>query len=379
MTSFPSSEFLLAVLSLAPVAGLAGAAFYFSSVPLRRHERARFLLDQIESALSQGQPVESYIVSLARTKDQSIGVSFQLLAAHLEQGCSLTPALERVPQLSPPQVPAMLKVGESLGDYGRVLPACRELLLDGISQSRALINYQVAFAFILNPAILLLTVLISAKFVPLFTSIRSSLGLHTPGGMALFVHWAPLFAGLQLLSVLAVYLFAMLFLGGPRFVSWIEDRLVPAADWIHLRSPWRRKRLQRDFSAMLALLLDAGVPEERAVALAASSTANSAFIELGRQVVEQLRGGAKLPAALELLDRTGEFRWRVENGARGAGGFFRALKGWHEWLAATAFQQEQAAAQTITTGLLLLNAASVALAAFGIFQAIAQFTRLTVR
>jgi hypothetical protein len=184
---------------------------------------------------------------------------------------------------------------------------------------------------------------------------------------------------LQLLLVLAVYLFAMLFLGGPRFVSWIEERLVPAADWLHLHAPWRRKRLQRDFSAMLALLLDAGILEERAVTLAASSTANSAFVGLGRHVVEQLRAGAKLPAALELLDSTGEFRWRVENGARGAGGFFRALKGWHESLAATAFQQEQAAAQTITTGLVLINAASVALAAFGIFQTIAQFTPLPVQ
>ena len=38
------------------------------------------------------------------------------------------------------------------------------------------------------------------------------------------------------------------------------------------RLPWRRKRFQRDFSAMLAVLLDAEVPETEAVGLAAEAT-----------------------------------------------------------------------------------------------------------
>jgi type II secretory pathway component PulF len=306
-------------------------------------------------------------------------VQFQLLAAHLEAGNPLIDALERVPQLLPPQVLAMLKTGESLGDFRRVLPACRELLQDGIPQSRALINYEVAFAFVLNPILILLPVFISAKVAPLFRSIHSSLGLQPSTALDQFVRWAPYLIGFQLLAVLLVYLFTAVFLGGPRFVSWIEARLVPAVDWLHLRSPWRRKRLQRDFSAMLALLLDGGIPEERAVTLAAGSTANSVFIGIGRRVVEQLRAGAKLPVALEIIDTTGEFRWRMENGARGPGGFFRALKGWHESLGAAAYHHEQAAAQAITTGLVLLNAATVALAAFGVFQAISEFTPLKVK
>jgi type II secretory pathway component PulF len=376
MRAFLFFNFFSTALPLAAVAGLAGAACYISGLPLRRHEHARFLLDTIESALSQGQPVESYIISLARTRDRSISVRFQLLAAHLELGNSLIAALERVPRLLPSQVLAMLKVGESLGDFRRVLPACRELLQDGISQSRALINYEVAFAFILNPAIIFLPLYISAKVTPVFKGFYSSMGLHPTEDMTRFVRWAPLLVGVQMLVVLAIYLFAVLFLGGPRFVSWVEERLVPAGDWLYLKSPWRKKRLQRDFSAMLALLLDAGLAEERAVTLAASSTANSVFMRIARQVVEQLGSGVKLPAALEMIDTTGEFRWRVQIGARGARGFFRALKGWHESLSATAFQQEQAAAQTITTALVLLNAASVALAAFGVLQAIANLTPL---
>jgi hypothetical protein len=362
------------ILAMALVIGVAGAAFYISALPMRRLERARFLLELIESAMSQGQSPENYIVALAGTRDGGIGVRFQLLAAHLELGNSLVTALERTRGLLPPQMLAMLKVGESLGDFRRVLPGCRDLLEDGISQSRALINYQVAFAFILNPVIIVMTAFISARVAPVFRYSYQTMGLQSTVGMARFVHWAPLLVGLQLVMVVGVYAFAALFLGGPRFVSAIEERLVPAADWLNLRSPWRRKRLQRDFSAMLALLLDAEIPEERAVTLAAASTANLAFVRMGRRAVEQLRAGVRLPVALREIDNSGEFRWRVENGVQGTGGFFRALKGWHESLSAKAFQQEQAAAQTVTTGLVLLNAASVGLAAFGVFQAIANLT-----
>jgi type II secretory pathway component PulF len=357
---------------LLPVGVLAAAAYYLISRPLHREERARFLLDLIESALEQGQPVEHYIVSLAQTRDGSLGTRFYLLAAHLEQGRTLGEALEKVPGLGPPQLAAMLGVGERLGDYGRVLPACRELLHDGLSEARAVINYQVVFAFILNPVIAVGLPFVAAKVAPIFVDISSSLGIRLMPGFAFIVHVLPLLCVLQLLLVLAFYFFAVLFLGGPRLVSWLEGRLLPAADWLWLRAPWRRKRLQCDFSAMLALLLDAHLPEEQAVTLAALSTANAAFIRLGRRAVEGLRAGMKLPDALQCIDDTGEFGWRMKNAGHGGGRFFLALRGWHEWLHARAYQQEQAAAQTISTGLVLLNAASVALVAVLVVGSIAR-------
>jgi type II secretory pathway component PulF len=125
---------------------------------------------------------------------------------------------------------------------------------------------------------------------------------------------------------------------------------------------------------MLALLLDANLPEEQAVSLASLSTANVAFQRLGREAVERLRAGMKLPEALQCIDDTGEFRWRLTNAGHGGGRFLAALKGWHDWLHARAYQQEQAAAQTVSTGLLLLNAASVALVAVLLVGSLAQIT-----
>jgi type II secretory pathway component PulF len=364
---------------LLPVGFLAAAAYYLISRPLRREERTRFLLELIQSALDQGQPVEHYIVSLAQTRDGSLGARFYLLAAHLEQGRSLGAALEKVPGLGPPQLAAMLGVGESIGNYGRVLPACRELLRDGLSEARAVINYQVVFAFVLNPLIAVALPRVALLAADTSKDLNSWLGVPLLPGLEFILHILPWLCILQLLLVLALYFSALLFLGGPRFVSWLEARLLPAADWLWLRVPWRRKRLQCDFSAMLALLLDAHLPEEQAVTLAALSTANSAFIRLGREAVERLRAGMKLPDALQRIDDTGEFRWRMKNAGHGGGHFFQALEGWHESLHARAYQQEQAAAQSISTGLLLLNAASVAMVALLVVGSIARLTAYNIK
>ena len=363
---------LLALLIL----GLALLVFYVISLPLRRQERDRFLLDVIESALAQGEQVERYIISLAQTRDRSPGIQFHLLAAHLETGCSFVDALEKTPRLFPPQLLAMLKVGESIGDLKKVLPACRKLLRDGISQSRAAINYQVVFAFVLNPMVLLAVPFLAVKIMPVFGEIFSGFGMKFSSLATTAIKLSPyIFAG-QMLIVLALYFFAILFLGGPRLSSWLQAGVFPLGDWIVLRLPWRRKRLQRDFSAMLALLLDAEVPEERAVLFAAASTANRVFVKRAEKIAAQLRAGVKLTEAIQTLDDTGEFRWRLENAAHFSSNFFRALKGWHESLDAKAFQLEQSAAQTITTALVLVNAFSVCFVCAAIFQCLAQIHRI---
>ena len=366
---------LLALLIL----GLALLVFYVISLPLRRQERDRFLLDVIESALAQGEQVERYIISLAQTRDRSPGIQFHLLAAHLETGCSFVDALEKTPRLFPPQLLAMLKVGESIGDLRKVLPACRKLLRDGISQSRAAINYQVVFAFVLNPMVLLTVPFLAVKIMPVFGEIFSGFGMKFSSLATTAIKLSPyIFAG-QMLIVLALYFFAILFLGGPRLSSWLQAGVFPLGDWIVLRLPWRRKRLQRDFSAMLALLLDAEVPEERAVLFAAASTANRVFVKRAEKIAAHLRAGVKLTEAIQTLDDTGEFRWRLENAAHFSSNFFRALKGWHESLDAKAFQLEQSAAQTITTALVLVNAFSVCFVCAAIFQCLAQIHRMGIQ
>jgi hypothetical protein len=367
---------------LFPVSAAAAAIYYINSRPLRRQEDARFLLDLIDSAARQGQSVEHHIISLARSGDASPGVRFHLLAAYIEKGRGLIPALEKVPELLPPQVLAMLKVGAALGDFRRVLPACRLLLCDGTSQTRALINYQVAFGLVLNPLMLFLLPVIFTRVLPVFKSISLGLNIAPAGVHATLPGLYPVLFAAQMTLLLACYGSAVFLFGGTRFSAWLQAAAPRLKDWgdrLFLRVPWRRKRLQRDFSAMLALLLDAGVPEEQALKLAAFSTANRIFIRRAEKAADELRQGAALTQAVQLLDDTGEFRWRLLNGARGARGFFAALEGWQAALDAKAFQLEQAAAQTLSTSLILLNAVTVALIAAGIFQFISQLSNASFR
>jgi len=360
-----------------PVAVFSAAIFYMLSRPLRRQEQARFLLDLIESAIQQGQSIERYVISLSQARETSLGARFHRLAKVMERGCGLVRALETFPHLLPRQVPAMLKTGETLGDFSRVLPACRNVLQDGTSQSRALINYQLTFAFFVNPMALLLALFIFPKIYPVFMDISHSLGIQAPPFFANLGRMFPLLIAVQLILVIIVYLSGIFLLGGARFMSWVEAECVGFTnfvDWLAMRVPWRRKRLLRDFSAMLGLLLDGGVPEHEAVYMAASGTANQSFMRRAEQARDRLLNGAKLTEAIQSIDDTGEFRWRLTNAAAASGSFFKALKGWHETLDAMAFKQEQAAAQVISTALTLLNAVTVTVIALGIFQLISQLS-----
>jgi hypothetical protein len=124
---------------------------------------------------------------------------------------------------------------------------------------------------------------------------------------------------------------------------------------------------------MLAVLLDGGVPESVAVRLAGDCTANEVCRRRARRVVAALEKGIKLDDAVRAFDGTGELHWRLTNAVYGRSGFLNALRGWHEALDAKAFQQEETATHTLTSGLVVLNGVVVALIAtamFGILVAV---------
>jgi type II secretory pathway component PulF len=155
--------------------------------------------------------------------------------------------------------------------------------------------------------------------------------------------------------------------------GWFRDAAPRLSDAVLFRLPWRRKRLQRDFSAMLAVLLDAGVPEVEAVGIAAESTTNATMIRRASATRQLLGQGIKLPEAIRAMDSSREFSWRLANALQRGGGFLKALAGWHDALDAKAFQLEQTAAQVTTTGLVLLNGFIVASFVIAVFLALVSF------
>jgi len=353
--------------TIVPVVGLAWLIYYLLSLPMRRQERARFFLDLVATALREGKPIEQTLIDIANTRDRSPGLRFHLVAAYLEGGLRLGEALKKVPRFLPPQVTAMLRAGEEMGDIRKVLPVCDYLVKDAQSSVRGAVSYLVVVAFALSPCSLLVLNALVVMILPKFKEIIAEMNGGSPeffflGGTIrwLMLGQAILFFGLMLAVVF--------YIGGPRLVRWIQFPSAPFVDWLAWRVPWKRRRIQRNFSMILAIMLDNGVPESTALRLAGESVVNEIFRRRIARAQNLLAAGTKLTEAVASLDDTGEFRWRITNAIHAHGGFLRALTGWHESLDAKAFQEEQAAAHTVTSGIVIANGLIVATVAIGIFS-----------
>ena len=351
--------------------GLAWLAHYLLTLPLRRSERARLFLWTLEQGLRAGKSVGHTIVSMARRNVTALGWRLGSVADRIEDGATLEDALTSCPAFLPPHVSEMLAVGERVGNVAGVLPVCRKTLSDASSRTRGAMNYLIIMVFGFAGffgttlfVIPLIAIYILPRFREMFADMQIPLSPVLEVVVAVMTR--PWLYALVCLLPLSFLVCAVFYAGGPRLLSSLGLRRV--AGWLHYLMPWRRKRLQRDFSAMLGVLLEAGVPESEALEMAAHSTANHAFAKRGRTAVAALEEGVPLMEAVARLDRSGELRWRLANAAHEGGGFAHALVGWHEWLDAKAFQQEQIASQVITTAVVVLNGGIVAAVAIGIFH-----------
>jgi len=360
------------LLWLAPVGTVLYLGYYFISLPLRRQERARFFLDLVETGMKDGRSMEQTVVAVSAAGDSSMGMRFHLLAGYLEGGHSFEQALHMVPRFLPGNLTAMLTAGIHAGDVSKVLPACRHLLKDALSQTRGALNYLVLLAFAITPATILtfatFQIVVLPKCLDIFEGMTE--GQSPPGALTFIQHHSLLMLLAQASLLFFVWFVAFLYVGGPRLHAGIDFLLGPLADWLLYLLPWRRKRMQRDFSAALAILLDAGLPEKDALGVAAQCANNRLFLKRSAKAEAALQSGAKLTDAVALIDGTGEFQWRLAHaiGAQTPSGFQQAIAGWNESLDARAFQQEQATAQMVTTGLILLNGLFVGTVVIGVFS-----------
>jgi type II secretory pathway component PulF len=362
----------IAVLTQLPGMALVAVLYYLFSLPLVRRDRARFFLDLLETALDQGRPIEMAIISAAESRDPAMGVDFYLLAAHLEQGRRLGEALDAVPSFLPPQINAILKAGEKMGDLKRVLPACREVMRMPPDSMRNTVHYMVGILLLTTPGMVALVSWMSFRIIPIMKDVMAGMGIEAnPVTIAVFT-----LADSNLLIIFEVSVSVLLvaavliYIGGPAFVRKFQVRFFPLVDWIAWQVPWKRKKLLRTFSAMLAVLLDSGVPETEAVRLAGDATANAICRARAMRVLKALANGMKLDDAVRGFDDNGEFHWRLANAVHGRGGFLAALRGWHAALDAKAYQQQETATNFAASGLVIFNGVMVGLIAIGLFGVI---------
>jgi type II secretory pathway component PulF len=340
---------------------------FFFSLPMRRNERARLFLNLVEGSLTRGQSVETMILSLAQSRDRSLGVRFHLISAYIEGGLKFNEAIDKVPRFLPNQISEMLRAGANLGDLKKVLPACREILRERPAAVRSAQHYMLLIVLFFSPVTIFLIMIIQIFIVPRFKDVAMGMGIRI-GPLAHFVFDSTFWlVGFEITLTLLLGFATLIYVGGPRFTRWFQFKSVPVIDWVAWHVPWKQKRLQHTFSAMLAVLLDAGVPEAEAVRLAGDCTVNEICRQRAQGVIDALANGIPLDNAVRSFDESGEFHWRLTNATHAHGGFLAALRGWHAALDAKAFQQEETTAQMVTTGLVILNGMVVALIAIAMF------------
>lgn len=358
---------LYAILVLVPGGAFSFLLHFLLSLPMQRRDRARFFLDLLETALERGQPIEQAILSAAESRDRVMGVRFYMVAACIEDGARLGEALGKVPTFLPPQVNAMLLAGEKLGDLKKVLPACREVVRIAPDTVRTTTHYMVAILLLFAPVCVWLIWLQMVFVVPKFKAVAAGMGVQLWPLTKFIFAITPQIIWFEIILFCVLAGVALIYIGGPGLVRWVQFRSVPVVDGIAWQIPWKRKKLLRAFSAMLAVLLDGGVPEAEAARLAGEATANEICRRRAWQVVAALERGVKLDDAVRAFDDNGEFHWRLTNAVHARSGFLDALRGWHEALDAKAFQQEETATHAMTSGLVILNGLVVALIATAMF------------
>ena len=345
-------------------------AYACVTAPARRNERARLFLDLLETGSRFGQSPEQTIAAISDTHDPSVSVHYHLLAARIEEGARLEQALDLTPRFLPRSIAEVMKIGARENTLDKLLPAARAMLVDVNSRMRGAIHYVIAFAVVVLPAVFIFLPMLSIFIWPKLKQILID-EEATPPAFTMMVFESPVGGTLVRFFFLAIFvtLFVMAssYIFGPRLQSAARDLFGSIPDRIAMLLPWRRYRAHRDFTAVLAILLDAGMQEVPAVRFAAQATANHIFQFRAERVIQLLQAGVPLPEALKAIEKNKEFQWRWISALRAGKDFFAALRGWHESLETRAFQREQSAAHVITSSIVLINGALVGAIAVAVF------------
>ncbi len=335
----PVVYYLLSVVLVS--AGLVGICWR----PIQRRERVRFFLYLLAQAEESGQSIEQIIISLSKGGEQPLGPQFDRVARHIEWGLmNLPEALAREPGCLPAQVMAIYKVGHETGGVTMILPVAQE---NHRENGESVFSGLIYHIIVLSIAVMIVGILMT-YVIPKFKAIFAD--MLEPGEVL------PEFTMLVLKisdtiknNAAALFIPLLLLLG-----VWFYCKKKGWLDAFWLLMPWRRKRLQRDYSRVLALLLDSGVPEEKAIELAAQSTSNRTIKKRARKVIASLQSGMGLTEAIKLMDDSREFQWRLTNALQTDGKFVDSLSGWHQSLSARADRQHRSFASLIEATVILL-------------------------
>lgn len=351
-----------------PITFGSALVFFIVTLPARRREKLRLLLNLVLTGLRDGRSPEQTLVAVATLRDRSVGARFHLLAARVEAGEPFVQAIGQVPGLVTTQIVGFLRAGAATGRFQEALAAALGSLGRDLGKTATLTQYGFALLLLVLPFGAVMIPLLRTMIWPRFEELLASMEVPAPALSGFLLdHGGWIFLGYFSLVLFLAFFFVFL-VAAPWAFSGRAGLIGLALDRLACALPWQKKRLQRDFSIALALLLEAGMPEPQALRMAADATGNRVFRSRAERGAQQLAQGLPLGKALAAFDPEGQLAWRLVNALSQRKGFLPALRGWHETLEGQAFRLEESAAQVVTTLLLIANGTLVGTVMVSVFM-----------
>lgn len=259
------------------------------------------LAGEIAALARAGMPLEAGLSSLKSDLPRRLGNATSEVAARLERGESLTQALATIHSPGSPLLLAVVEVGLRSGR----LPAAVEQLTQ-VTQMRAELRKQSLLALIYPIVVVAIAcavvVLFAMAVLPRMAEAFGSLRVPIDSISASLLRADSIKpAGWLGIAAAVILLAALLLWGIPALQSWVWRR-PGARSWrVPVYGRLFAETQTSYFAAILALLVDHGMPLADALALAGRATGNRALTHQTHAAAERLRRGETLSSATSAL------------------------------------------------------------------------------
>jgi type IV pilus assembly protein PilC len=224
-------------------------------------------------------------------------VILQQVRMDVEQGSSLSAALERHPKVFGPLYVSMVRAGEAGGQLDTVLMRLSTTIEKQV-ELRSKVKSAMTYPAVVTCAVILIVTLMMIFVVPTFKHLFSSLNGQLPTPTKIVIGISNVLASWRLLVVIVVLVTAIVL-----FRRWIQtDRGRDLWDRFKLRppvfGPLIHKVCLARFASTLSSLVSAGVPIIESLNIVGANVGNSVVTKAVRSSINGVREGRALSSCL---------------------------------------------------------------------------------
>lgn len=252
---------------------------------------------QMSGLINAGLPLmRTLSILIEQAEDKKLQSALVMVHASVESGTSFSAALAKAPEVFPPLMISMVKVGETGGFLGEALTTIAETY-QGESELQGKIKSATTYPIIVFVIAILGVVAMVTFVVPIFESMFKNLGSELPLPTQILV----------ILSNNMIWLLPLMIVLGVAFWLWWvrnrrEERVRRIVDPWKLKlpvfGPLATKIAVARFSRSLSMMLNAGVPLVQALSIVGTASNNWKIEQAVRDVQESVKQGKSFAVPL---------------------------------------------------------------------------------